>query len=261
MIGADFGTRIADSVVSVLGLSMWSAVFVRWQWLMLTMVVFVPLSAASPAQAPAAPQANVATLAPSTAGDAPLQLRVVDRVAFCSRMRQAFAHYASSNGYDAVQQNLLATNATVGLVEEFKLGRAADYVSAASLSAYSRVPHRGAADSYLPVSNFVGLALGVGNNVTLALSVGELRFIPYAQKNLALVVIAQNAASLTPERAKKVAEVAQQAGIKINVLWVGSSHEDGQAINEARSLAWLTSVTGGYFANLSGHENPCQSST
>lgn len=82
-----------------------------------------------------------------------------------------------------------------------------------------------------------------------------------AQKNMEIVVIAQNAASLTPERAKKVAEVAKQAGIKINVVWVGGTQEDGQAIAEARSLAWLTSVTGGAFANLSGSVNPCASPT
>lgn len=223
-------------------------------WLALLPVVSsaAPRPASSVAQSPQTPTAGA---------ESSLQLRIVERGAFCSRMRQAFAQYATQSGYDAVQQNLLATNATVGLIEEFKLGRAADYISAAALAAYASLPYRGPQDGYLTVANFVGLGLGLGSNVTLALSAGELRFIPFAQKNMALVVIAQHAASLTPERAKKVAEVAQQLGIKINVVWVGGTQDDGQAIAEARSLAWLTSVTGGLFVNLSGHENPCLSST
>ena len=187
----------------------------------------------------------------------PMQLNVVNNTMFCGRMRQAFSQYAASNGYDPVQQSRLAMAATVGIIEEFKLGRAADYVSAASLTAYSRVPPRGQPNAYLPLASFVGNALGLGTNVTLALSAGELRFIPYAQKNVAVVVIAHNAASLTPERSQKVAELARQAGIRINIVWVGSNGDDGQSIAEARSLAWLASVTGGMFANLSGRENPC----
>jgi hypothetical protein len=233
-----------------------------------------PLFVAKPQAAePAAPQAAQPTdprtqqapkpqaQAPAAPAAQPLQLRIVNQATFCSRMRQAFSQYAASNGYDAVQQTLLATSATVGIVEEFKLGRAADYVSASALSTYSRVPHRGPQNGYLPLAGFVGNALGLGANVTLALSAGELRFIPYAQKNMEIVVIAQNAASLTPERAKKVSEVAKQAGIKINVVWVGGTQDDGQAIAEARSLAWLASVTGGAFANLSGSVNPCATPT
>lgn len=226
------------------------------------LLVAKPEPAAPQAAQPADPRPQQAPVPQAqTPAAQSLPLRVINQATFCSRMRQAFSQYAASNGYDAVQQTLLATSATVGIVEEFKLGRAADYVSASALSTYSRVPHRGPQDGYLPIAGFVGNALGVGGNVTLALSAGELRFIPYAQKNMEIVVIAQNAASLTPERAKKVAEVAKQAGIKINVVWVGGTQEDGQAIAEARSLAWLTSVTGGAFANLSGSVNPCASPT
>lgn len=225
-----------------------------------------PLFVAKPAQdqhMQPAPQPGVGLQPPAVPQSVPqsvpqaLPLRVINQETFCTRMRQAFTQYAATTGYSAVQQTRLASSATVGIVEEFKLGRAADYVSAAALAAYSRVPALAPQDAYLPVANIVGNALGIGQNVTLALSVGELRFIPYAQRNMELVVIAHNAAALTPERAKKVAEVAQQAGIKINIVWVGGTQEDGQAIAEARSLAWLASVTGGAFANLSGQANPC----
>lgn len=225
-----------------------------------------PLLVAKPSQDRQASPAPQGGHALQTPGIVPqnvpqsLPLRVINQDTFCTRMRQAFTQYAATTGYSAVQQTRLASSATVGIVEEFKLGRAADYVSASALAAYSRVPALAPQDAYLPVANIVGNALGIGQNVTLALSVGELRFIPYAQRNMELVVIAHNAAALTPERAKKVAEVAQQAGIKINIVWVGGTQEDGQAIAEARSLAWLASVTGGAFANLSGQTNPCAES-
>ncbi len=187
----------------------------------------------------------------------PLPLRVVNRAQFCGRLAQVFANYGAANGYDRVQTAMLANGATAQVVAEFRNGRATDYINAGALAAYSNVPSRAPQGGYLPLANFVGQAMGLGNNVALALSTGELRFIPFAQKGMDLVVIAQNAAALTPERAKKVAEVAGQNGIHIHIVWVGPEAESGGVIEEARSLAWLAAVTGGAFANLSGRDNPC----
>jgi hypothetical protein len=189
-----------------------------------------------------------------------LPLRIIEKGLFCTRLQQTFANYGAANGYDKVQVALLASGAAVQVVQEFRSGRATDFINANALAASANVPGRAPADGYLPLGAFVGQALGIGQNVTLALSTGELRFIPFAQKGTDLVVIAQNAVSLTPERAKKVAEVATQSGIHINVVWVGGSEQDPGAIGEARALAWLAAVTGGAFANLSGPGNPCAAS-
>ena len=228
---------------------------IRLRLVLLALTCLPTIVQADPLHARDVGHLRAITMDPGT--NQPLPLTVVNNKLFCGRMRQAFGQYAASHGYDPAQQSRLAMAATVTVIEEFKLGRAADYVSTAILAESSRVPQRGEANVYLPLGSVLGMALGLGSNVTLALSAGELRFIPYAQKNVAVIVIANNAASLTPERSQRVADLARQAGIRINIVWVGNNDESGLAIEEARSLAWLASVTGGIFANLSGRENPC----
>jgi len=207
---------------------------------------------------------NIAAEAPATASAPPQAapvtppLRVVGKQVFCARLKQMFANYGVANGLDHVQTTLLATNASAAVVQEFQHGRATDFVSAAALAQLANVPNRAPPGGYLPLAGFVAAAMGLpSQNVTLALSSGELRFIPFAQKGMNMVVIAQNAAPLTPERARKVAEVARSLRIHISVVWVGTLSGTGEALGEARSLAWLAAVTGGSFANLAGPANPC----
>ncbi len=185
-----------------------------------------------------------------------LPLRIVAKEQFCGRLAQVFANFGTANGLNQVQTAMLANGATSQIVQDFRTGRATDYINSQALAAFSRTQTPGQ-EGYLPLAGFVGQAMGLGSNVTMALTAGELRFIPYAQKGMDIVVVAQNAASLTPERAKKVAEVAAQMGIHIHVIWVGPEADNGAVIEEARSLAWLAAVTGGAFANLSGRDNPC----
>lgn len=210
-----------------------------------------PASKASPA-APA-PEA----VAPG--GASPVPLTVVGQKMFCDRLRGAFSNFAVKTGYNPAQTTVLASAATLGVINDFKNGRAADYISADNLASIAKVPHMNPKGSYLPLAGFVGSALGTSGNVMLALSAGELRFIPYAQRGQEMVVIAQNAASLTPERTAKVAEVAKASAIKIHVIWVGGDGEEQTAVDDARSLGWLAAMTGGVFVNLSGAEHPCAS--
>lgn len=185
-----------------------------------------------------------------------LPLEVVDRKVFCARLEKGFAAFAEKNGYTKVQTALMATGASAGLVDDFRAGRTSDYIPAASLAKLASAPAR---DGYLPIAAFIGHAMGSTQHVTLALSVGELRFIPHAQRGMEIIVIASNAAALTPERAQKVTEVAKSLAVKISVVWVGEAAEDKpEAAEEARRVAWLAAMTGGRFANLGGKDNPCQ---
>src|SRR5690606_29842063 len=110
-----------------------------------------------------------------------LPLRVIDKRMFCDRLKNRFEMYGRQSGYSQVQIAMLSNSATAGLIEEFRAGRATDFISTKSIAAFSRVPEKGQ-QGYLPVSNFLSGAMGLGNDITLALAVGELRFIPFAQK-------------------------------------------------------------------------------
>ena len=185
-----------------------------------------------------------------------VQLRVVAKDQFCSRMSLAFAQFGAANGYDKVQSTVFASGATSRIVQDFKTGRASDFISAPALIAAANLPPKGVS-GYFPTAQVIGKAMGVGDQVMLALSPGELRFIPHVQQGSDLVVVANNAAAVTPERATKVAEVARNMKIRISIVWVGAAGEDRQDIEEARTLAMVAASTGGAFANLGGIENPC----
>ena len=185
-------------------------------------------------------------------------LKVIDRNLFCSRLAQAFTNFANANGLDRVHTALLSSGATAEVVQEFRSGRATDFIKVAAIRNIARLPAADKDEGYLSLSGLIGEAMGLGNNITLALSTGELRYIPSVQKGIDMVVIAQNAATLSPPRATQVIEIAKSSNIHINVVWVGEN-ESAQAIEEARSLAWLAANTGGSFANLGGNtnDNPC----
>lgn len=208
----------------------------------------------------------IAPEAPATSSKAQVEalkpqapLRLVDKQEFCSKLAKSFANIGASSGFDRVHTAMLGNGAAVQVVEDFRSGRASDYMRAALLRTIANVPAVAGDDSYLPISSVVGEAMGVGSNAALALSSGELRYIPAAQHGTDLVVIAQNAASLTPERAQKVAEIARAQEIHVSIVWVGAGDE-GQDRQDARTLGWLAAVTGGAFANLGGQISPCGSS-
>lgn len=186
-----------------------------------------------------------------------LSLRVIDKAQFCSRLSTVFTNYGRLSGYDKVQTALLATGAAAGVMQEFREGRATDFINTAALAAYSRVPNRAPANNYLALAGVVGEAMGINGNVTLALSAAELRFIPFAQRGMDMIVISTNAAGMTPERATKVAEVARSMNIKIHIVWVGSTPAQPSSVAEAQALAWIAASTGGAFANLGGDTDPC----
>ena len=211
------------------------------------MAAFVALGVAVP-QSYAAPQTPaVAESAPAPQRPA-LPLRVIDKNQFCTRLSQAFTNFATANGLDRVHTALLSTGATAEVVQEFRAGRATDYLKVAAIRNIARLPAVDKDEGYLALSGLIGEAMGVGNNVTLALSTGELRYIPSAQRG----------ATLTPPRAQKVIEIAKGSQIRIHILWVGEN-ESAQDVEEARALAWVAANTGGAFANLGGsqNENPC----
>lgn len=224
--------------------------------LSLAMTVATAVLASAPADAEAGqPQAPRPQ---QTEAPVSLPLRLIATPDFCSRLQSTFSQYAVQSGYNRVQTTLLASGATSTVVDEFRQGRASDYISTVSLARYARQTEAGQQQGYLPMAQFIGQAMGISGNVVLALSSGELRFIPHAQRGMNIVVVAQNGAALTPERAQKVAEIARNLQIKIHVIWTGATDQAQlDRLAEARSLAWLAAVTGGGFANLGGSANPC----
>lgn len=189
-----------------------------------------------------------------------VQLRVVPRAAFCASLTGSFVRYAELNHYDQIQSALLVSAGVAAIVGEVKAGRAQQYVSANALAELANVPNRAPQDGLIPLSTLVGPALGLRPEATLAMSAGELRYLPFAQRGLDVIVLARNVDDLSEERVMKVATVARELGVRVSSVWVGPATggaEGAAADGEARILAWLAAATGGSFADLSGGGNPC----
>lgn len=200
---------------------------------------------------------------PQGQNQAPIKLQVLGKEAFCTRLVKAFASVGSELGYNPTQSALIANGATTRVIQDFRSGRASDFLHSQAILADVKLtlvktaPGSQPMPGYLNTAQFLGRALGVTENVSLALSAGELRFLPHIPKGTDVIVVARNAAALTIERINKIAELSKSMNIRINVLWVGETNEDPREIEEARILAWIVAATGGKFANLGGADWPC----
>jgi hypothetical protein len=204
---------------------------------------------------PTAPIANPATTLKATS--TPIKLFVMGKETFCNRLNQAFSSIGFQAGYTPAQAALIASGALSKVIQDFRSGRASDYLHSQTLLAESNLPMEKNIPGYIATAPFIGQAMGVSTQVSLALSASELRFIPHVQKKTDVIVVAKNAAALTTERVQKIIELAKQQDIKIHVLWVGEFEDNGQEIEEARVLAWIVAATGGRFTNIGGQEWPC----
>jgi hypothetical protein len=217
--------------------------------------------------------AQTATQAGASKQIQKLPLNVIGRKEFCQRLSNAFTQFGQQSGLDPLQTVMLSGSAPSSLIKEFRAGRATDFISTTALMQMTsqvltvnyneRTIPESQPENYIGLGGFVRAAMGLNKTVNIALSTGELRFIPHAQHGIEIVVIAVNAASLTPERARKVAEVARAAGIRVHVIWAGTSLTENEAaqhpelLDEARTMAWIAAATGGSFANIGGDETPC----
>jgi hypothetical protein len=182
-------------------------------------------------------------------------VRNIPRDQFCKSMQGMLASWGAGAGFDERRSTIMATSVTSELVDSFRTGRATDWIDQQSLV---RLMNRERAETlepgYIPLAAFLAPAMGTRPGATsVALSSGELRFIPHAQRGTDIVVIAQSAAPLTPERARTVADVARKLDIRLSVVWVGTPGVAEENAQEDRSaLAFLTSITGGGFVDLGG---------
>lgn len=203
-----------------------------------------------------APQIAQSEQTPATPQAAP-QIRLIPKEMFCKNLQLTFVQYAATNGYSKVQTKMLASTATQMVVQEFRNGRASDYMNTAALAHYADQPDLAPKNSYLQMAKFIGTAMGLSPKVSLALGTGELRFIPFAETDMDIVVIAQNAAPLTPERAQKIVEVATAKKVRVSVLWVGPESIDASDLDQTRMLGWIVGMTGGFLTNLGGSDTIC----
>jgi len=182
-------------------------------------------------------------------------VRNIPRDQFCKSMQGMLANWGAGAGFDARRSTIMATSVTSELVDSFRTGRATDWIDQKSLvRIMNRERADGVAPGYIPLAAFLAPAMGTRpGSTSVALSAGELRFIPHAQRGTDIVVIAQSAAPLNPERARTVADVARKLDIRLSVVWVGTPGVAEETTHEDRSaLAFLTSITGGGFVDLGG---------
>ncbi len=176
----------------------------------------------------------------------------------CERVKTVFKGLAVEKGLSPVLSESYALGATATFIDDMKNQRSSDVISLSALERVVPERSRPGLTGYANTGAIVSQAFGFTKGVTLLLATPELRFLHLAERGVDVVVIAQNAASITQERHAKLVEIAKQLGSKIHILWVGGSPNDDQLTKfEFTLMAQLALQTGGSVTDLSGSGNPC----
>ncbi len=178
----------------------------------------------------------------------------------CKGFQSVFKSLASEKGMSPVLSEGYAIGATATFIEDIKNQRASDVVSLSQLEKFVPERARPGLTGYGNTAGIISAALGL-KNITLLLSTQELRFLHLAERGVDVVVLAQNAASLTQERHSKLIDIAKNLGFRIHVIWVGSAPSESEMVKfDFTLLAALAAQTNGAVIDLSRSENPCAKS-
>ena len=180
-------------------------------------------------------------------------LNVVQGKDFCQRVTNMMTTFGSQQGLDRRDAMRAGDKASTAIFEQLKVGKVNPFMDAAT---FKMTPAAGGERIWLSVPEVLVGGLGVApQRVLFVDNSSDLRMTSQIMPGSQVLVVASNVGDLTPDRAKLVAKTAEALGLQINIIWVGQSREQKDA-RMAQGLAFMTSITGGAFLDLSG-QNAC----
>lgn len=175
-------------------------------------------------------------------------VRVVQPREFCERLTNAMTSLGSQVGSDRRAAMRIGGKASAAVISQLKSGSMMPYLDAQTFKS-SSTPE--ADRKWFSLSEVLVSSLGgMPKNVLLISDLNDLKLTPQIMPGSQLLVLAKNLGEMSPERAKNLAITAQALGVEINVIWV-NKNRDGQNIRAAQGLAFMASLTGGAFLDLS----------
>lgn len=175
-------------------------------------------------------------------------LRVLSSQQFCTNMIRAFATSNLVQG-ETKEQVAQAQMAAFKLHELLRAGTLSHIVPISQLGLTTDTQEK-ELRRFVNLQTVLSQSFGTGEDFILAFRVDELRYLPSVKPGGSVLLIINEAAALTPERARMVTGLAQKQGIRLSFAWYGPMHEAG--IREATGLAFLSGVTNGLFVDLNG---------
>lgn len=174
---------------------------------------------------------------------------------FCQRVVGFSAGSLSEAARVAVIQDEVEKNAklTQALLQAWR----SDGVTHLALNQKLLGESIGFEDRYISVDRALSVAMGLPADTIALRGVDQLRHLPQALRGSHLVIIADDASSLTKKRLTRVGKVADAKGIHLSFLWTGGIHQ--MAHENALRLAFLAGKTGGQFFDINLITDQCKS--
>lgn len=112
----------------------------------------------------------------------------------------------------------------------------------------------------IPVSRIIRSGLDLNTDPVIIYSADELRFIPFSQAGLDIVLIAQQASfELDDQKSQAVIAVAQRNNLRIHIIGFWDKLDTYDNNSQAARLASVSALTSGRFVNLQFIQNHCES--
>jgi hypothetical protein len=187
-------------------------------------------------------------LKPEAKSPAKPSVRVVQPREFCERLTNAMTSLGSQVGSDRRAAMRIGGKASAAVISQLKSGTMMPYLDAQTFKA-SPAPE--ADRKWFSLSEVLVSSLGgMPKNVLLISDLNDLKLTPQVMPGSQLLVLAKNLGDMSPDRAKTLAMTAQALGVEINIIWV-NKNRDAQNSRAAQGLAFMATLTGGAFLDLS----------
>jgi len=196
-------------------------------------------------QAQESPKASVPEAKPT--------LKIVQPREFCQRVTNAMTSLGTQSGLERRDAVRLGGKASAAIIAQLKSGTMMPYLDTETFKPSAiAVSDR----KWFSLSEVLVSSLGIlPGRVLMVENLNDLRLTSQVMPGSQLLVLASSLGDFTAERAKLVAQTAQALGVQINIIWV-NSNRDSQNVRAAQGLAFMTSLTGGSFLDLSA-EGAC----
>lgn len=175
-------------------------------------------------------------------------VRIVKPREFCQRLTNTLTTLSAQLGLDRRDSQRTGGKASAAIISQLKNGTMMPYLDSQTFKVSAVADHE---RKWFSLADVLLTSLGdTPKNVLLISDVSELKLTPQAMPGSQLLVLANSVAEMSAERAKNLAMTAQALGIQIHIIWVNSSR-DGRDIRAAQGFAFMATLTGGAFLDLS----------
>jgi hypothetical protein len=195
--------------------------------------------------------------APAKAKQAP-KLNIISGQQFCHSLTEELKEISIRSTASRKNTMLATSLMSTSIIKSMRAGATTDFLNLQAIIGKDLIPGKDLKRTMIPFSFLIQHTLKLNKPITLAFQPDELRYIPYAQEGMHIVLLADSMGTMNAKRAKSVIYIAKRARITISVIWTGPSSKNNRT---AEAMVLLSSLTNGAFIDLGGDEDICGATT